>query len=650
MTKEAEQRLVHLLDQTMHEAQASPADTILSIPTYDAQKLRNMLDTSHQTTMSKYQAYIARRRARGPRELFRDAEYAKQWLKYAAVVKYVDGGWIGAIVNSLPVSQQRPFLRDTSLERTCGKIAWQVISEEFGDGDLTKNHVYLYERLIASLRLGSHTSPTSHLGYEPGFDGTADDAGVPNCWAAAVAQQCIGLLAAPEDYFPEALGFNMAYETLPYHLLVTSYELRELKIDDYYFNIHITIDNPSTGHSAMARIAVEQYIEGVRARDGEQAAQIAWRRVQAGFILAEGLPTTPTKPKDVPYPSTNVSAPVPVPEPTSAFAALIVNKAASSNKIHCASRLRLGGKTVEQWLDTTESSMTYQRAVDFANVLGEKTGWVEPGRPEQSRFVAELEWGGRMFGAFSRSEVDIVRGWIRSLPENKLTELDGAYARYIRNTASKSSDLSESALLPSNRLHATSSPLTSLLALWLLSLTLFDHFQLSPSRFASPLGMIVLRIQRAQLGFIALHRPEDICEGNDPAQSLGFENGIWEIASRMWAGATGSTPGRDLREIAKLVGKIDADLVDRLLDYRSRPYAYAATLLGLAEGFLALPSSPFVRDQLRDTEMSTTAQITKDELEALNEWKERIASQDESREFEAGRQMALQAIGQASIE
>ena len=189
--------------------------------------------------------------------MFPTHEYAKEWLRLAAVVKYVDGGWLGGVLDvATGVGCGTSSSSAGALERRVAKMAWQVISEEFGDGDLSKNHIYLYHRLCQTLQLGRVETGMSQPGHTVGFDGLASDQGSPRAWAAAIAQQTIGLLSGTGSFFPEALGFNMAYECLPYHLLVTSIELRELKIDDYYFAIHVTIDNADSGHSAMARIAV----------------------------------------------------------------------------------------------------------------------------------------------------------------------------------------------------------------------------------------------------------------------------------------------------------------------------------------------------------------------------------------------------------
>ena len=64
------------------------------------------------------------------------------------------------------------------------------------------------------------------------------------------------LALAATEYLPEVIGYNLGYEQLPLHLLISSYELSELGIDPYYFTLHVTIDNASTGHAQKAVQAV----------------------------------------------------------------------------------------------------------------------------------------------------------------------------------------------------------------------------------------------------------------------------------------------------------------------------------------------------------------------------------------------------------
>ncbi len=256
-----------------------------------------------------------------------------------------------------------------------GKIAWQVVSEEFGDGDLGKNHIFVYHQLMESLNLGAVDPPTGRAlqGHQAGFDGLKRDQGVPRCWKAAIAQQCVGILAS--EFFPEALGFNMAYEGLPYHLMLESYELRELQIDDYYFALHITIDNADSGHAAMGRIAVEQYLAQVEAAEGVAKRDEMWRRVQAGVVLADTLPTTPWGPQQFdPHTWTPIADPVPPPTKLeNAVAELFLRKAPASAKMHCTSRIRIGGRSLETWLDRQRS--TYSAASNSFSACLARTGF-----------------------------------------------------------------------------------------------------------------------------------------------------------------------------------------------------------------------------------------------------------------------------------
>jgi hypothetical protein len=41
------------------------------------------------SSTSRYEAYLARRKQGGPREMFPTREYAKEWLRLAGVVKYM---------------------------------------------------------------------------------------------------------------------------------------------------------------------------------------------------------------------------------------------------------------------------------------------------------------------------------------------------------------------------------------------------------------------------------------------------------------------------------------------------------------------------------------------------------------------------------
>ncbi|MGM2755128.1 iron-containing redox enzyme family protein, partial [Bacillus cereus group sp. Bce019] len=91
--------------------------------------------------------------------------------------------------------------------------------EELGDGMADKNHVKLYRELLA------------RYGLDPVED-LPDD-----LYRQGLVQLALGWNA--QQFLPEIVGFNLGYEQLPLHLLITAYELNELGIDPYYFTLHV---------------------------------------------------------------------------------------------------------------------------------------------------------------------------------------------------------------------------------------------------------------------------------------------------------------------------------------------------------------------------------------------------------------------------
>jgi hypothetical protein len=127
------------------------------------------------------------------------------------------------------------------------------------------------------------------------------------------------------------LGLNLHFEGVTLETLAGARELRELGLDPYYFVLHVSIDNADSGHTAMVVHTVVKYLAHVRrcsrsssrcrgshfadgieindSGDEEEnddadddddedatakaAVQQAWKRIQAGYILSAGLPTSP---------------------------------------------------------------------------------------------------------------------------------------------------------------------------------------------------------------------------------------------------------------------------------------------------------------------------------------------------------------------
>ncbi|KAF2873855.1 hypothetical protein BDV95DRAFT_627644 [Massariosphaeria phaeospora] len=505
---ECRQLLLSLLSSTLTEALQEPDIGILSVQKFSRDGLNHFLKAKDVDVTDRWEQYLTRRKAGGAREMFGDKDEAKWWLKQAAPVKYVDGAWLGHI-NKIAT----PFKY-----RHVTKNAWQVMSEELGDGDLAKNHVHVYRDLMNDIDAGLPAADSE------AFIHPCHELSELRCWKAAMAQLTISLFS--HDFLPEALGFNMAYESLPLHLLKTVKELRELRLNPYYFELHISIDNADSGHAAMAMAAVTNYIDLVEQNEGEEAAHVAWKRVQAGYILAEGLPTTPESPSlkrnsEELFPHTDTEAAV-----VDIFAA----KSFVAHKIHCNSRLKIGRRSLVDWLEPNAfENVQWQEA--FLHDLSNCKPWVIKGSSDKSRLVKELSWEGKMFGSFTEKEVEVVKAWIDELgsPAQVPCSDPAVYFKFTGQSPSPplqtatddldilvhypvlSTPKPTPALLLSSpypvdvdnapSFNLNNLNLSNLLPLWLTSLALLDSAPSVPVRVADTFGSAVVRVLRAQTGF-----------------------------------------------------------------------------------------------------------------------------------------------------
>ncbi len=315
--------------------------------------LAGWMEENTRNVHARYAAYLGERKAGGPRRYFSNRAHALYVLRSVAPTKLVDGAWLYGLL---------PHWRSP---RVADLVRTYV--EELGEGAIDKNHVVLYRQLLARYAL----DPLDDL----------DD--------ALYEQGAIQLALAwnAEAFLPEVVGFNLGYEQLPLHLLITSYELNELGLDPYYFTLHITVDNGDTGHARRACQAVMDMLP--RLDDGGAF----WQRVRAGAKLScAGLGTTDViEGFDLHREALRILA----------------RKASTGNGAH-SEYCRVAGRSINEWLAAPE------RMPDFVAAL-EKAGWIRFGEPaENSRFWGLLQ-GERaeMFGVFTTYELQVLHDWIR---------------------------------------------------------------------------------------------------------------------------------------------------------------------------------------------------------------------------------------------
>ena len=574
--------LIQFFSEALANASPKSESGILSLKIFEPKALAKFLQAKDEKITLRWEQYMSRRTAGGPREMFKDLGHAKWWLKQCAPVKFVDGAWLGHIHK---VTTPFPLRRIT-------KNAWQVLSEELGDGDLTKNHVQIYRELMNDIRSGLPDGTSAE------FIGERHGLNEPRVWKAALAQLLISLF--PQEFLPEILGFNMHFEMLTWDTMRAIKELKELKLNDYYFLLHISIDNADSGHTAMAMQAVVDYVQHIKQADGPSAAQQAWKRVQAGFILSESLPSSPEYQSYSETGSHNFSLNEYEAEVIKVFKA----KAPVAHKLHCGSKMTIQRRSLVDWLEP-QAFESKQWQMEFLDALSNTKPWIRKGDSGRSKLIQELSWDGKMFGSFTQTEVEAVKRWIESLavplPDPKVywsfvgrDELSSEQALgnqdvLVDYPVFSSIDIqhfqSAPRVLPPSALsvpiRTTLSPnLAKLLPLWFTHPCILESLITIPFKTTTPTASAIIRVLRAQYGFAA---EGSGVAGMDEVRRLDGVGHV-ELGLEMMKRA-GLPKAGSLKEV--LEGR-DSDFAVNLLHLSMRPIAHRDMLLGMAWTFMNL--------------------------------------------------------------
>ncbi|MEP6606266.1 MAG: iron-containing redox enzyme family protein, partial [Nitrosospira sp.] len=316
------------------------------------EELSTWIDSNTQLVGHQYEQYLKTRRFGDPRRYFVNKSHALYFLKSVAPTKLVDGAWLYGLLEHWSDGRYYDLIR--------------IYLEELGEGIPDKNHVVIFKKLLAA--------------HECDQGNNLND--------AYYVQGAIQLSLAhhARAFLPEAIGFNLGYEQLPLHLLITAYELNELDIDPYYFTLHITVDNAVSGH---AKKALNGLFEALPRTMNRKAF---FERVINGFKL------------NLLGASTNeIIEEFDLHEELMKILATKTGVGAQMHSDYC----RVGGKSVNQWLsDPTQLSA-------FLDSL-EQTGWIcRHQNPEHSRFWKLLQGEhAEMFGVFNAYERQVLYDWI----------------------------------------------------------------------------------------------------------------------------------------------------------------------------------------------------------------------------------------------
>ena len=279
-----------------------------------------------------------------------------------------DGAWIHSITPPGPLDDVDSCL-------------FEIWMDEVGNGDVAHSHCNLYTNLLQDV--GIYLPDTRSRAY-------AQDPRLLDS-AFTVPLMELALAQFPRRFYPELLGFTLQLEWTVVSLKPTIKLLEYYGINPHFYVLHVGIDNAASGHGAKAKQAVKMYLDKIRQRGGEEAMQLAWKRIWTGFIAFDVTGSL--------FP--DMQAQLASPESSGdRIADLIAQKKPFASLNHTTRKL--GINYINDWFDDPSGFMQ-------ALVTG---GFFVPGHPDQSEFFRRTSFNGPMFKVFTDDELETWRTWV----------------------------------------------------------------------------------------------------------------------------------------------------------------------------------------------------------------------------------------------
>lgn len=180
-----------------------------------------------------------------------------------APLTLIDGSWLQGFTDHELASSD------------IGHALFQTYWDELGNGLAKLNHPLIYREVLKDMGVELPPTASPEFARWPGFRDTSFE--LPVYWL------CIGRF--PRTFLPEVLGLNLAMELSG---VGGSYRRARLALRKYGFNtrfvdLHNTIDNVATGHSAWAADAVDTLLASLPDSAGAGSRAEVWDRVRVGY-------------------------------------------------------------------------------------------------------------------------------------------------------------------------------------------------------------------------------------------------------------------------------------------------------------------------------------------------------------------------------
>ncbi|SEM34862.1 iron-containing redox enzyme family protein [Streptacidiphilus jiangxiensis] len=180
-----------------------------------------------------------------------------------APLTLIDGAWLKGFTDYAHASSE------------VGHSLFDTYWDELGNGEARLNHPLIYREVLHEM--GVDLPPTASRAFAE-WEGFRDASfELPVYWLS------IGRF--PQTFMPEVLGLNLAMELSG---VGGTYRRARLALKKYGFStgfvdIHNTVDNVATGHSAWAADAIDTFLSSLTAAQGAGALDAAWERVRTGY-------------------------------------------------------------------------------------------------------------------------------------------------------------------------------------------------------------------------------------------------------------------------------------------------------------------------------------------------------------------------------
>jgi hypothetical protein len=180
-----------------------------------------------------------------------------------APLTLIDGAWLQGFTDHDHASSE------------VGHFLFDTYWDELGNGEPGLNHPRIYREVLAEMDIRVPPTASAEFASWSGFREKSFE--LPVYWL------CVGRF--PRTFLPEILGLNLAMELSG---VGGSYRRARIALKKYGFStrfvdIHNTIDNVATGHSAWAADAIDVFMSSLPLGPGNTAQLRAWQRVRVGY-------------------------------------------------------------------------------------------------------------------------------------------------------------------------------------------------------------------------------------------------------------------------------------------------------------------------------------------------------------------------------